>query len=99
MCDGLAISLPISFTICTGKIKFSLIECPQNLRLLAKKKGVIQNGNRLLPFLKMTFKKLHSCWRTVCNCVKHYESKWGIKQSTDLISDYMLNLSFNSVGI
>lgn len=65
-------NLPIPFTICKERSSFSY-RTPSEVAY--KERGVVQNGNRLLPLKKTTFKKLHSCWRTTRNCVKHYESK------------------------
>lgn len=56
MCGGLAINLPISFAIHTEVLKMHSCRSPKYLKLLAKK-GVVQNGRRMLPFLI----KLYSC--------------------------------------
>lgn len=37
--SGLAINLPISLTLCTGKNKFSLIELPSRFGVACQKRG------------------------------------------------------------
>lgn len=39
VCSGLAINLPISLTLCTGKNKFSLIELPSRFGVACQKRG------------------------------------------------------------
>lgn len=91
MCGGLAINLSTSFTIHTGVLRFHSCGTPKYLKLLTKQ-GVVRNERRMLPFLinYTVGEQSVNVWNTM--------KINGVSSNPSIfISDYMLNLNFNSV--